>query len=65
MRNNMAEHMHKDKKSPEIVYDIQLVDDIVYKGLAERERNGDIALYEEYHELRDDIYDIDVSRAER
>ncbi len=55
----MAEHMHKDKTSPEIIYDAQLVDDIVYKGLTERERNRDIALYEEYHELRDDIYDIE------
>ncbi len=55
----MVEHKHKDKKSPELIYDPQLVDDIVYKGLAERERNGDIALYEEYHELRDDIYDIE------
>ena len=56
----MAEHLHKDKKSPEIIYDALLVDDIVYKGLAERERNGDIILYEEYHELRDDIYEIDL-----
>ena len=55
----MAEHMQKEKKLPEIVYDPQLVDDIVYKGLAERERNADIALYEEYHEQRDDIYDLD------
>lgn len=55
----MAEHRPNDKKSAEIIYDIQLVDDIVYKGLAERERNGDIALYEEYHELRNDIYEIE------
>lgn len=55
----MVEHKHKDKKSPELIYDHQLVDAIVYKGLAERERNGDIALYEEYHKLRDGIYDIE------
>ncbi|ODS34601.1 MAG: hypothetical protein SCARUB_00181 [Candidatus Scalindua rubra] len=43
----------------EIIYDIQLVDDIVFKGLAERERHGDIELYNKYHELRDGIYEIE------
>jgi hypothetical protein len=55
----MAEHMQKDKKSPEIIYDPLLVENIVYKGLAEREKNGDFALYEAYHEQRDDIYDLE------
>ena len=55
----MAEHMPKDKRTPEIIYDPHLVDDIVFKGLAERERNRDLVLYEEYHKLRDDIYDIE------
>ena len=58
----MAEHLHKDKKSPEIIYDALLVDDIVYKSLAEKERNGDITLYEAYHEQRDDIYDIEEEK---
>lgn len=42
-----------------IIYDSQLVDDTVYKGLAEREKNGDLTLYNEYHEKRNVIYDID------
>jgi hypothetical protein len=31
----------------------------VYKGLARREKNGDLTLYNEYHEQRDSIYDLE------
>ncbi len=55
----MVEHKIKHEKVPEIIYDAHLVDDVVFKGLAERERNGDTALYREYHEQRDDIYDLE------
>lgn len=49
----------KEVKTIDIIYDSQFVDDIVYKGLAEREKNGDLELYKEYHEQRDAIYDIE------
>lgn len=55
----MVEHKLKLEKAPEIIYDTHLIDDVVFKGLAERERNGDTALYTEYHEQRDNIYDIE------
>ncbi len=49
----------KESKELDILYDQQLVDDIVYKGLAEKEKVGDLALYNEYHEKRDAIYEIE------
>jgi len=49
----------KESKELDILYDQQLVDDIVYKGLAEKEKIGDLALYNEYHEKRDAIYEIE------
>ena len=55
----MLEHKIKHEKVSEIIYDAHLIDDVVFKGLAERERNGDTALYREYHKQRDKIYDIE------
>ena len=55
----MAERIQEDTRSPQIIYDPQLVDDIVFKGLAQRERNGDTELYDEYHRLRDEVYNIE------
>ncbi len=54
----------EEKKSKEldIIYDPQLVDDIVYKGLADKEKNGDLVLYNEYHEKRDAIYDSEQEK---
>lgn len=49
----------KELKEFDIRYDTQLVDDIVYKGLAEREKNGDYDLYAEYHKKRDEIYGLE------
>lgn len=46
-------------KTLEIMYDQQLVDDIVYKGLAKQEMAGDLELYKEYHERRDAIYELE------
>ncbi len=46
----MTELVEEEAKTLEIVYDQQLVDDIVYKGLAKQEASGDLALYIEYHE---------------
>ncbi len=59
MGKSMVEHKIKYEKVPEIIYDAHLVDDVVFKGMADRERNGDLSLYEEYHKLRDAIYDIE------
>ncbi len=49
-------------KELDIIYDPQLVDDIVYKGLADKEKNGDLVLYNEYHEKRDAIYDSEQEK---
>ncbi|MHC4267670.1 MAG: hypothetical protein ACYSTS_04320 [Planctomycetota bacterium] len=46
----------------EIIYDNQLVDDIVCKGLAGQEAAGEFALYKEYHEKRDAIYAMEEER---
>ncbi|MFQ5713428.1 MAG: hypothetical protein ACE5GU_05305 [Candidatus Scalinduaceae bacterium] len=58
----MAKLQEEEPKTLEILYDQQLVDDIVYKGLAEKERVGDLALYNEYHEKRDAIYEIEQEK---
>ncbi|MBS1257755.1 MAG: hypothetical protein MAG551_00802 [Candidatus Scalindua arabica] len=55
----MTELVEEESKTLEVVYDQQLVDDIVYKGLAKQEASGDLALYKEYHEKRDAIYEMD------
>jgi len=55
----MTELVGEETKTLEIVYDQQLVDDIVYKGLAKQEASGDLALYKEYHEKRDAIYEME------
>ncbi len=55
----MTELQEEETKTLEIVYDQQLVDDIVYKGLAKQEASGDFALYKEYHEKRDAIYEME------
>ena len=55
----MTELVEEEAKTLEIVYDQQLVDDIVYKGLAKQEASGDLALYIEYHEKRDAIYEME------
>ena len=55
----MTELVEEKTKTLEIVYDQQLVDDIVYKGLAKLEASGDLALYKEYHEKRDAIYEME------
>ena len=39
----------------EVIYDNQLVDDIVCKGLVRQEASGDFALYNEYHEMLEEI----------
>ena len=55
----MTELQEEETKTLEIIYDQQLVDDIVYKGLAKQEASGDLALYKEYHEKRDAIYEME------
>jgi hypothetical protein len=62
MRKNMIKLEEKKSKELDIIYDPQLVDDIVYKGLAEKEKNGDRVLYNEYHEKRDAIYDSEQEK---
>ena len=46
----------------EIMYDHQLVDDIVCKGLVRQEASGDSTLYNEYHEKRDAIYEMELEK---
>lgn len=58
----MAKLMEKEENTLNIIYDPQLVDDIVYKGLAKRESNGDLELYNEYHAQRDAIYDLELEK---
>ncbi len=59
-QNTTQNHtLEKDVGEHEIIYDSQLVDDIVFKGLAEREGRGDTELFNKYHELRDEIYEIE------
>jgi len=58
----MTKLQEEDTKTLEIMYDQQLVDDIVYKGLAKLEMTGDIELYKEYHEKRDAIYDLEQEK---
>jgi len=55
----MTKLQEEETKTVEIIYDQQLVDDIVYKGLAKQEASGDLELYKEYHEKRDAIYDLE------
>ncbi len=58
----MTKLQEEDTKTLEIKYDQQLVDDIVYKGLAAQEASGDLALYNEYHEKRDAIYELEQEK---
>jgi hypothetical protein len=62
MRRSMTKLQEEDTKTLEIKYDQQLVDDIVYKGLAAQEASGDLALYNEYHEKRDAIYELEQEK---
>ena len=55
----MTELQEEETKTLEIIYDHQLVDDIVHKGLLKQEASGDLALYKEYHEKRDAIYEME------
>lgn len=55
----MVKLQEMEVKTPDIIYDPQLVDDIVFKGLAEREKNADLTIYNDYHEQRNSIYDLD------
>ncbi len=55
----MTELQEEETKTLEIIYDHQLVDDIVHKGLLKQEASGDLALYNEYHEKRDAIYEME------
>ncbi len=55
----MTELQEEETKTFEIIYDSQLVDDIVHKGLVKQEAAGDLALYNEYHEKRDVIYEME------
>ena len=55
----MTELQEEEIKTLEIIYDHQLVDDIVHKGLLKQEAAGDLALYKEYHEKRDVIYEME------
>ncbi len=55
----MVKLQEKEDNALDVIYDSQLVDDIVYKGLAEKEKTGDMTLYNEYHEQRDTIYDLE------
>ncbi|KKQ87899.1 MAG: hypothetical protein UT09_C0008G0004 [Parcubacteria group bacterium GW2011_GWF2_38_8] len=58
----MTKLQEEDTKTIEIIYDQQLVDDIVYKGLAKKEVAGDLELYKEYHERRDAIYELEQEK---
>ncbi len=55
----MVKVEEKETKELDIQYDSQLVDDIVYKGLAAMEKRGEYDLYAEYHEKRDAIYELE------
>lgn len=55
----MTKLQEEKTRTLEIIYDQQLVDDIVYKGLSKLEASGDLALYKEYHEKRDAIYEME------
>ncbi len=46
----------------EVIYDNQLVDDIVCKGLARQEASGDLTLYNEYRDKRDTVYELEEER---
>lgn len=62
----MPELQEETTKKLEIMYDQQLVDDIVYKGLSKQEMAGDLEKYKEYHEKRDAIYELEeVKRPKR
>lgn len=58
----MPKLQEEETKTLEIKYDQQLVDDIVYKGLAKQERAGELELYNEYHEKRDAIYALEEEK---
>ena len=58
----MPKLQEEDTKTLEIMYDQQLVDDIVHKGLAKQEMAGDLELYKEYHERRDAIYELEQEK---
>ncbi len=61
----MTELQEEENKTLEIVYDHQLVDDIVCKGLAGQEASGDYTLYKEYHDKRDTIYEMEEERSQK
>ncbi len=61
----MPKLQEEDTKTLEIMYDQQLVDDIVYKGLAKQEMAGDLEIYKEYHERRDAIYELEQEKRAR
>lgn len=58
----MTKLQEEDTKTIEIIYDQQLVDDIVYKGLAKQEVAGELELYKEYHKRRDAIYELEQEK---
>ena len=58
----MPKLQEEETKTLEIMYDQQLVDDIVYKGLAKHEMAGDLEIYKEYHERRDAIYELEQEK---
>ncbi|HJO55889.1 MAG TPA: hypothetical protein QF423_04390, partial [Candidatus Scalindua sp.] len=61
----MTELQAEQTETLEIMYDHQLVDDIVCKGLVRQEASGDSTLYNEYHEKRDSIYEMEEERRPR
>ena len=58
----MPKLQEEDTKTLEIMYDQQVVDDIVYKGVAAKDASGDLALYRAYHEKRDAIYELEEEK---
>ena len=58
----MPKLQEEETKTLEIMYDQQLVDDIVHKGLARQEMAGDLELYKQYHERRDSIYELEQEK---
>jgi hypothetical protein len=65
MRRSMTNLQEEQAETLEIEYDHQLVDDIVCKGLVRQEASGDFDLYNEYHEKRDAIYEMEEERRPR
>ncbi|MBT7210823.1 MAG: hypothetical protein HN862_05330, partial [Candidatus Scalindua sp.] len=61
----MTDLQEEQTETLEIEYDHQLVDDIVCKGLVRQEASGDSTLYNEYHEKRNAIYEMEEERRPR